>query len=82
MKETRRRDPRVLAGEIEVSEYAVNCTRCGLVLLSSEEGWSLEDSHTNEFNCPLCDGTARADVGAALVWNTEVKKIIWADLLH
>jgi hypothetical protein len=81
IRRVKRNDPRVSTGQIKVSEYAVQCTRCGLVALSRDEGYILEYSGKCERACPLCGGTARSDKGAALTWNHEVKKIICADLL-
>jgi hypothetical protein len=82
IKKVKRSDPRVSTQEIEISPYALNCTRCGLVVLSPREGWDLECQPSNEMTCPVCKGVGRADVGAALNWNTQAKKFLWADLYY
>jgi hypothetical protein len=53
-----------------------------MVALSEEEGYMLlEYESSNDAKCPLCKGDARPDKGAALTWNTQAKKFLWADLI-
>ena len=77
----KRRDPRVSKGIIEISDMAVQCIRCGMIVLSPEEAWKIEiDSICNSTPCPVCGYTARVDIGAALTWNHLAKKFLWANL--
>jgi hypothetical protein len=81
ISDAKRRDPRVSKGLIEISDTAVQCTRCGMVVLSPDEAWKLEVDGLNRRECPICKYTARLDIGAALTWNHLAKKFLWANLL-